>query len=116
MTTHTEVNPSTLPVQSPMQIKTPIWTWVLVALLFGSLIGAALFVLPQQAREVPSNQRALAAWTARYQGLANAYTAQNAPVSARSLAAWTARYQGLANAYAAQNVPTRANLQRSSPR
>ena len=101
MTTQAEVVKSNHVVQTPMVIRTTIWTLLLTVLL----IGAIILTMPRKGEDFSSSRRALDADSARYQGLADAYAALKAPVGSHALEAWAARYQGQADAYAALNKP-----------
>ena len=98
MTTQTEITKSTQVVQAPV-IKTSVLPVIMAILLILSLISAVILMGPPMGKELSSSPRALSAWSARYQGLANEFSSQQAQ------AAWSARYQGLAGLHAAGSVP-----------
>ena len=102
MTTQTEITKSTRVVQAPVQVKTPVWPMILGVALILSLIGAAILIPASKRDAPPSNARALNAWSARYQGLANQHAAE--VDTKRAMQAWSARYQGQADLYAAGKV------------
>ncbi len=66
--------------------------------LFLAAISATIYLISPRGSAVLAQERALDAWSARYQGQAEALALRNH--SARVLEAWAARYQGQADALA----------------
>lgn len=77
MTTETKITESQQAVQVPLQIRASLWPSALAVLVFLSLVGATILVIPPKGEDFFSSRRALEATSARYQGLAEYYQARN---------------------------------------
>ena len=87
--------------QTPSRIHKSIWPYALAVLLAVFVVGAAILLSPPQEALSASNQRAMDASAARYQGLADMYARDQAALE-RGWQASAARYQGLADLQAKQ--------------
>ena len=105
MTTHTEVTGSSQIVGTRLAEKKINWFWVMAIALALVLIITAFVVALPAGRSVESNQRALEAMSARYQGVADIHASRNEASTQRALNAVSARYQGLADLHVARSAP-----------
>jgi len=99
MTTQTNVNRSNETIQKPVQISHQIMRFVIVALLVSAVITTAYMVISPGERVIDTINRVMEAQTDRYQGLANAYFA-NENALERGWDASALRYQAMADFYA----------------
>jgi hypothetical protein len=110
MTTQTDISKTNQTIHLPAEKKNPVGTVALVITLALALILITNSIIAAKTSALSSDNRALSAWTARYQGQADAYALKSAENSQRAMAAWIARYEGLAGAYALRIAATqRAN-------
>jgi hemoglobin-like flavoprotein len=100
MTTHTDISKSGQTIQSPLGFQIFAWILGLFIILSLVLLGVGDILLTPETEAPLSESRAMQAWTARYQGLANEYTSSQVFVEQKALNAWAARYQALASEYA----------------
>jgi hypothetical protein len=87
--------------QTPSRIYKSIWPYALAVLLAVFVVGAAILLSPPKQALSASNQRAMDASAARYQGLADMYAEDQAALE-RGWQASADRYQGLADLQAKQ--------------
>lgn len=104
MTTQTNVNRSSETIQAKVQVNPPIMRFVIVALLLTAVITAIFLVISPGEGVIDTNNRAVEAQTARYQGLADWFAKKQAGLE-RGWDASAARYQALANDYALSKMP-----------
>ena len=95
MSTQVEVKSGQIS-EAPSRIHKPIWPYALFVLLAVFMVGALIFLTSPQEALSASNQRAMDAEAARYQGLADMYASNEAALD-RGWQASSARYQGLAD-------------------
>jgi len=82
--------------------KTHIWPLVLAAFLILAIIGGAIVVSQPRGEEFVRNRRALESISARYQGMADLYTAREKAETQRALEIISSRYKGMADLFAAR--------------
>jgi hypothetical protein len=104
MTTHTDISKANQTIQLPAESRVSIGTVALVIILSLTLILITNSIVASRTSALSTDQRALNAWTSRYQRMADAYAIKASVPSQRALDAWAARHQGLADAYALKSA------------
>ena len=102
MTTQTQEVKIQQANSTPFVKKTHIWLLVLAVFLTLAIIGGAIVVSQARGEELEMNRRALESISARYQGMADLYTAREKAEAQRALEIISTRYQGMADLYAAK--------------
>jgi hypothetical protein len=124
--------------QTPSRIYKSIWPYALAVLLAVFVVGAVILLSPPQEALSASNQSAMDASAARYQGLADMYAGDQAALErgwqasadrhqgladlqakqalSPAQAAMAARYQGLADMYAGDQAALERGWQASADR
>jgi hypothetical protein len=137
MTTQTNVNRSSETIQAKVQVNPPIMRFAIVALLLIAVITAIFLVISPGEGVINTNNRAVEAQTARYQGLADWFAKKqaglergwqasaaryqgladlDASAKTRAIQASAARYQGLAEEYAAKKAALKSGWDASAAR